>query len=272
MHVSLDSALGRQRRLNSVGESALQIAPGATAAYSLRSLTGGDPKVVRVRRSSDDAERDFTVSEISLGELVAFVGSGNDGFVTIWYDQSGHGRNATQTTAANQPKIVSSGSLVSNGLDFDGSNDDLDMPSTIISNINSVSAFLVSKDASGFAFDVALSLSSGTGLLLDVNAHLATTLSNRYGGGTTTLGSADGAKHLSSLVVGDSNAESFQDGISKGTISAVSGYGASSTIGSSNGGLFYDGQIEEVIIYDSNQGSSRVALETNIQTAYPTLP
>ena len=43
MHVSLDSALGRQRRLNSVGESVLQIAPSAAAAYSLRSLTGGDP-------------------------------------------------------------------------------------------------------------------------------------------------------------------------------------------------------------------------------------
>jgi len=272
MHVSLDSALGRQRRLNSVGESALQLAPGATAAYSLRSLTGADPMVVRVRRSSDDAEQDFTVSEISVGALVAFVGSGNDGLVTTWYDQSGNGRNATQTTAANQPKIVSSGSLVSNGLDFDGSNDDLDMPSTIISNINSASAFLVSKDASGFALDIALSLSAGSGTLLDLNAHLATSLVNRYGGADSSLGSADGAKHLTSLVVGDSNAESFQDGISKGTISTVSGYTASGTIGSSNGGLFYDGQIEEVIIYDSNQGSNRVALETNIQSAYPTLP
>ena len=68
MHVSLDSALGRQRRLNSVGESVLQIAPSAAAAYSLRSLTGGDPKVVRVRRSAlsgSDNEIDFTVSEVS---------------------------------------------------------------------------------------------------------------------------------------------------------------------------------------------------------------
>ena len=43
MHISLDSALGRQRRLNSVGESVFQIAPDASAGYSLRSLTGGDP-------------------------------------------------------------------------------------------------------------------------------------------------------------------------------------------------------------------------------------
>ena len=64
MHISLDSALGRQRRLNSVGESVLQIAPDAAAAYSLRSLTGGDPDVVRVRRDTDNSERDFSASEI----------------------------------------------------------------------------------------------------------------------------------------------------------------------------------------------------------------
>ena len=73
MHISLDSALGRQRRLNSVGESVLQIAPDAAAAYSLRSLTGGDPKVVRVRRASDNHEQDFTASDVSSGALTSFV-------------------------------------------------------------------------------------------------------------------------------------------------------------------------------------------------------
>ena len=73
MHASLDSALGRQRRLNSVGESVLQIAPNAAAAYSLRSLTGGDPTVVRVRRGSDNHEQDFTASEVSAGALTSFV-------------------------------------------------------------------------------------------------------------------------------------------------------------------------------------------------------
>tara|TARA_R100001086_G_scaffold188574_1_gene106519 strand:+ start:1055 stop:1954 length:900 start_codon:yes stop_codon:yes gene_type:complete len=111
MHISLDSALGRQRRLNSVGESLLQIAPDPSIALSLRSLTGGDPLVVRVRRSSDNLEQDFTASEVSSGALVDFVGSGNDGFVETWYDQGGS-KNATQTNTTNQPKIVESGSLI----------------------------------------------------------------------------------------------------------------------------------------------------------------
>ncbi len=73
MHISLDSALGQQRRLNQVGESITQIAPDPAAAYSLRSLTGGDPKVVRVRRESDNHEQDFTASDVSSGALQDFV-------------------------------------------------------------------------------------------------------------------------------------------------------------------------------------------------------
>ena len=108
MHVSLDSALGRQRRLNSVGESVLQIAPNAAAAYSLRSLTGGDPTVVRVRRSSNNAEQDFTSSEVSSGALTSFVNEiqtlgtvtnsvGNDGFTLT--NKSSTGFTATTDTA-----------------------------------------------------------------------------------------------------------------------------------------------------------------------------
>lgn len=61
-----------------------------------------------------------------LGGAVAFTGQGFDGFVTTWYDQSGNGNDATQTTAANQPRIVTNGSVVTEGtkpaIDFDGAN------------------------------------------------------------------------------------------------------------------------------------------------------
>ena len=72
MHVSLDSALGRQRRLNQIGDTISSIST-PTAAYSLRSLTGGDPKIVRVRRGSDLDEQDFTASEVASGAMLSYV-------------------------------------------------------------------------------------------------------------------------------------------------------------------------------------------------------
>lgn len=89
--------------------------PGAAAAYSLRNLSWayGGP-VVRVRRSSDNTEQDFTATQITDGTLTAFCGAG-DGFVRTWYDQSGNNRHAQQTTTSLQPTIVSSGSLLLDG-------------------------------------------------------------------------------------------------------------------------------------------------------------
>ena len=89
--------------------------PNAAAAYSVRALriayTGS---AIRVRRASDNAEQDigFTVfGNLDTTALTSFC-SGTNGFVTTWYDQSGNGRNALQPTAANQPQIVSGGTVL----------------------------------------------------------------------------------------------------------------------------------------------------------------
>lgn len=87
---------------------------GAAAAYSLRQLSSSySGSAIRVRRSSDNTEQDigFASNELDVTALASFC-SGTNGFVTTWYDQSGNGNNATQTTAANQPQIVSSGSFL----------------------------------------------------------------------------------------------------------------------------------------------------------------
>ena len=88
--------------------------PSAAAAYSLRKLrTAYTGSAIRVRRASDNTEQDigFVNNVLDTSALISFCGSGN-GFVKTWYDQSGNGRDATQTTAANQPQIVSSGSVL----------------------------------------------------------------------------------------------------------------------------------------------------------------
>jgi hypothetical protein len=116
----------------------LSVAPAANYELRLesRSYTGN---AMRVRRSSDNAEADigFTANgDLDTAALQAHVGSG-DGFITILHDQSGNGRDAAQTTPANQPRIVSNGAIVTeNGrpvVSFDG-NDLLNTPLFLLGN------------------------------------------------------------------------------------------------------------------------------------------
>jgi hypothetical protein len=112
----------------------LDLYPSAAAAYSVRKLRSAySGSAIRVRRSSDNTEQNigFTaLGDLDTTSLTSFC-SGTNGFVTTWYDQSGNANNATQTTAANQPQIVSSGSVLTlTGIGsarpilfFDGTND-----------------------------------------------------------------------------------------------------------------------------------------------------
>lgn len=82
------------------------------ASFSLRLLSSNyTGYAVQVRRSSDNTTQNIgftTNGDLDTASLKTFVGSGN-GFVTIWYDQSGNGRNATQSTTSLQPQIVNGG-------------------------------------------------------------------------------------------------------------------------------------------------------------------
>jgi hypothetical protein len=100
--------------LESFAAMPLDVYGGAAAAYSLRRIRSAyTGPVVRVRRSSDNTERDCSANDITNGTLLAFVGNG-DGFVATWYDQAGS-FNLTQPTAARQPRLVASGVFASTG-------------------------------------------------------------------------------------------------------------------------------------------------------------
>jgi hypothetical protein len=122
----------------------LDVYPNASVAYSTRKLrTDYTGSAIRVRRSSDNTEQDIDFdSNNNLNEtaLTTFVGA-NNGFVVTWYDQSGNAKDATNATAANQPQIVSSGSIIKinnkPSLQFDGTNDRL-----TISNSTSIFNFI----------------------------------------------------------------------------------------------------------------------------------
>jgi prepilin-type N-terminal cleavage/methylation domain-containing protein len=83
-----------------------------SAAYGLRRLSlATTGPLVRVRRSSDNTESDIgttSAGDLDTAALLSFAGAGS-AFVTTWYDQSGNGRHATQTTTAAQPRLVNNG-------------------------------------------------------------------------------------------------------------------------------------------------------------------
>ena len=113
-----------QNTLNVLG---LDNTTPAAVAYSLRKLSiSYVGNAIQVRRSSDDATQDIGFDgngDLNTAALLTFVGS-NDGFVTIWYDQSGNGRNLIKTDNNFQPKIVSNGAFKYIGtriaIDFSG--------------------------------------------------------------------------------------------------------------------------------------------------------
>lgn len=87
----------------------------ATPAYAYsadRLRTAYSGPVMRVRRSSDNAEQDIGTVNGAFDEaaLLAFVGAG-DGFVRTIYDQSGNLRHLQQATQARQPRIAASGAV-----------------------------------------------------------------------------------------------------------------------------------------------------------------
>ena len=86
----------------------------AQVAYSLRPLSSSITNCIRVRRDSDNAEQDigFDGDALDIASLETFVGGSNNGYVAKWYDQSGNGNDALQTTAGIQPIIVDTGSVL----------------------------------------------------------------------------------------------------------------------------------------------------------------
>lgn len=250
----------------------LDLYPSAAAAYSLRKLRSAyTGSAIRVRRSSDNTEQNigFTaLGNLDTSSLTSFCGSSN-GFITTWYDQSGNARNATQTTAANQPQIVSSGSVLNinskPSLKFDGSNDNLGINYKV--NTNTIAIETVQKYNAGSGMSAMIAESTGT---LYFWADSATTFANYYQGYNRTTFNTN--QLIQSFYMQTGGGGFYQNGSSTATFSQ-GGNGASSLnlcIGdySNNGGLAANCNFQEFIIWESNQSSNRTGIQSNINTYY----
>lgn len=95
---------------------------GNTLMFGLRvGKTGFSGNIIKVRRSSDNTTQDIGISgtDLDVAAFSAFVGGGN-GYVETWYDQSGNGLHATQSTLANQPQVILNHKNGHPSLYFDG--------------------------------------------------------------------------------------------------------------------------------------------------------
>lgn len=263
---------------------------GAAAAYSAArrlssTYTGA---LIRVRRSSDNTEQDIGYDSNNVldeSALTAFVGA-NDGFVTTWYDQSGNALNVTQTTAANQPKIVSSGTVEKdNGkpkLTFDGSNDFLNGGDILKAGSGSLCSFVVSQSADNGTFYAKSEFQGSPSryALFNSGVTYALAISGSSSDLSTTHTTQTNKKLFNQefiantshkLYVNNSNVSSFG-----GTTTTIGNSTDLFLIGKYNDGaggatgtnLQQNGFTQELIIYLSNQSANLSGINTNINTFY----
>ena len=249
---------------------------GAAAAYSLRKLSATyTGSAIRVRRASDNTEQDigFVNNELDTASLTTFC-SGTNGFVKTWYDQSGNANDATQSTAANQPQIVSSGSVIlENGkpsVDFDGSDDFLQTasfstaaqpltqfgvgrinPSYSLSTNYTFASSNIPGNRTHFFYRSTgkLAIFSGSSIQgIDNTTSIQFVFSALFNSPNSEL-----ILNGSSIVTGDSGSQSF---------------GSSLLIGNQSSNFPWYGKQQEFIFYFSDQFSNRTGIETNINDFY----
>jgi hypothetical protein len=239
---------------------------GAAAAYSLRNLSiYNTSPVVRVRRSSDSTEADFTAAQISDGSLASWVGAGNNGFVRTWYDQTGNNRNATQSSASIQPTIVSSGSLVTHSgkpaVSFTGGLVRLETSSLLQARINSYivkntsdTEYVLFGGNNSAAFSWASLSASPSTALTGANYNGSLYANNTIFTGTTRgdiYTFLDGYK----LEVHE-NARTIEwSAFDIGSYNRVEAFN-------------FIGLIQEIVIYSSDQSANRTGIQSSINGHY----
>lgn len=261
--------------------------PGASLAYSLRKLSSTyTGNCIRVVRSSDSTEADIDFAAdgyVNQTAIEAFRAGSSFVYVKTWYDQSGNGNDLTQASTSKQAYFYNSGYFVEGGkyaIRFDNSQLE---NNTAIGVANDTSYFMVNaavtnpssqdggiiqtqEDLGGGSFAVnSIGFRDG-GYFVRLNKTGTANVSlNGYDFSTTN-------QHLAATVI-DYSATSNQflyNNINQTDVNtARSNTGAGSTVSvgrtsDPNTGLFTFINLQELIMYSSNQTSNISGISTNI--------
>ena len=261
--MSLGFGLGLQYSKLSGGgfKGLLNKFPGASLGLSLRLLDRNYTGFcIKVRRSSDN-------NELDIVSLLNFVGSG-DGKVIIWYDQSGNGNNATQLTASKQPTIVDNGSVV-----LDNGKPAILFPNNLQGNMSfnsvnqttllSVARILIFTDVNYILW----SESAAKGFFYGGR------LSRVLGLGTNTdkLDSITGKNYSQKIAYFNYNGTNYDVAENGNSVTALPNGSnfPSDSVGRPNiKEVEFDGKMQEIILYPSEQSANKVAMENNINNRY----
>lgn len=251
--------------------------PDAAAAYSLRKLRHEYKGAAVEVRNDGGVHLDIGFDEngdLDTAALLAHCGSG-DGTVSKWYDQSGDSRDASQTTVANQPQIVSSGSVITeNGkpaVEFDG-NDVLILSIISYTNISTIAVAKTTSIPSSNAHVVVQSV----GVLLKSGQNQNNyPRFQPYDSGYKTAEYQVDSENQQLLLFGYTSSGNAYIYVNNNVGTSASISTLQSPANPFHIGLFptvpntsNNGPIQEVIIYPSDQSSNRSGIETNINHKY----
>jgi len=221
-------------------------------------------------------------SATNLGQFCASIVNGYsnpDGvntnqniFVVTWFDQSGNGRNPTNTTVSQQPRLVNTGNTEtvdgSVGVRFISAN------SNYLTLTNSSTAY---DNMSCYALGNSLSATVNTSIYgqghLSANARLflpqGTNIAYNTTGTFPITGITANVDRLYELICGASTTSAYSNGVqsSVASVSSLNVTNAYIRIGANGSPLVYmNGHVKEVIAFVGT--SNRTNIESNINTYY----
>ena len=260
--------------------------------WSLTRMTAADGNVVRVRRTSDSAESDFTGTEVKDGTLEAWITGSDDGFIVKMYNQGtgGSSYDSVQATAGLQPRVILNGfmgTLNDEGVFTTspaGSDRYLRSPQITEIDAEPFSIFNVSYGS----FNSTYYASGSNTISASPNAYRIITYTGTYDDGANiylgivaTSGGSYGVSATSVLTqdifythsfISDSskNIEGFVNGTSHDTNTFTSTYrNASFDLGQQLGGTSpMKGQIAAYIVFGTDETSNQTAISNKLDEIY----